>query len=82
MDKFPGGYLRLSCDEDTQRTGMDYSEMGEAAYDYSGIDYTLDFRNIRKRQPRTADTSTTGDHRSDDEDPGQAINGDKGGGDA
>jgi len=69
MHIFPGGYLRLRCDENTQRTGMDYSEMGEAAYDYSGIDYDLDFRDISQRQPGTADISTTVDPRSDDGDP-------------
>ena len=66
----------------THETGMDYVEMGEAAYDYSEIDYDLDYSDIRKRHQRTADTSTTGEHGSGCEDPTPETHRDNGRADA
>jgi len=34
MHYFPGGFLRLRCDERTEIVGVDDAEMGEFAYDY------------------------------------------------
>jgi len=41
MHYFPGGSLRLRCDEETEIVGVDEAEMGEFAYDYVGIDTEL-----------------------------------------
>lgn len=41
MHYFPGGYLRLRCDEETEIVGIDDAEMGEFAYDYVGLETEL-----------------------------------------
>lgn len=44
MHFFPGGWLRLRCDEETEILGVDDAEMGEFAYDYVGIEAELGHR--------------------------------------
>jgi len=41
MHYFPGGSLRLRCDEETEIVGVDEAEMGEFAYDYVGLEPEL-----------------------------------------
>jgi Amt family ammonium transporter len=41
MHYFPGGSLRLRCDEETEIVGVDEAEMGEFAYDYVGLETEL-----------------------------------------
>jgi Amt family ammonium transporter len=41
MHYFPGGSLRLRCDEETEIIGVDEGEMGEFAYDYVGLEAEL-----------------------------------------
>lgn len=41
MHYFPGGYLRLRCDEESEIIGIDDAEMGEFAYDYVGLETEL-----------------------------------------
>jgi len=41
MHFFPGGSLRLRCDEETEIIGVDEGEMGEFAYDYVGLEAEL-----------------------------------------
>lgn len=38
MHYFPGGSLRLRCDEESEIIGIDDAEMGEFAYDYVSLE--------------------------------------------
>ena len=41
MHYFPGGFLRLRCDEESEIIGIDDAEMGEFAYDYVSLEAEL-----------------------------------------
>jgi len=47
MHYFPGGSLRLRCNEETEIVGVDEAEMGEFAYDYVSLDAELGPREQR-----------------------------------
>lgn len=52
MHYFPGGYLRLRCDEETEIVGVDEAEMGEFAYDYVALETEIG--------PKPAENATAG----------------------
>lgn len=47
MHYFPGGSLRLRCNDETEIVGVDEAEMGEFAYDYVSLDIELGPREQR-----------------------------------
>jgi Amt family ammonium transporter len=50
MHYFPGGSLRLRCDEETEIVGVDEAEMGEFAYDYVGLETELGPRQEYRKE--------------------------------
>ena len=69
MHYFPGGSLRLRCDEETEIVGVDEAEMGEFAYDYVGLETELGPRQeYRKEIAATTKIPTpSSEHSASDE---------------
>jgi hypothetical protein len=67
MHYFPGGILRLRCDEETEIVGVDEGEMGEFAYDYVSLDTELGPREFHSATAEAHETKKVSSEHTRDE---------------